>query len=160
MPPQDPARSVEELLHRVESLYAMPFPEREERAGDGWAGPGHHVAVLAESRDFWEDRSTELVEEAEEAVEAGLAALATLLTERWGPADVVDLRPWCDTGDGPEGAGPVPEPIGILCALAADMRVWRPRGSGRWAALAVGQADPEWPLQLLAAIGENPALPE
>jgi hypothetical protein len=43
--------------------------------------------------------------------------------------------------------------------LVGSMQVWRPPASGRWIALAIGQADAEWPLQLLAAFGEGSVLP-
>jgi hypothetical protein len=43
-------------------------------------------------------------------------------------------------------------------------RSWRnhvwPLPSGRWLALAIGQADPEWPFELLAAVGEASSLPQ
>lgn len=44
--------------------------------------------------------------------------------------------------------------MGFLCGVAGEVRVWRLRGAGRWVGLAIGQADPEWPLQLLVAVGE------
>lgn len=168
MPPRHGTRSAEELLHTVEHLHALPFPRQEERAGDRWGGPGHHLVVLVESQDFWEDRATELVEEAAHGVEADRAALAELLTRRWGAPAELGLNLLQD----PDGTGTdtdadadfdfdaeEPEPIGFLSGVTSDLWVWRPNGSDRWVGLAVGQADPEWPLQLLAAFGEPSALP-
>ncbi|MEU9943451.1 hypothetical protein [Streptomyces lavendulae] len=172
MPPRHRTRSAEELFHTVEYLHALPFPRQEERAGDRWGGPGHHLVVLVESQDFWEGRATELVEEAEQGVEADRAALAQLLTRRWGAPAALDLNPFQDSGrtgtatgtstDADTGLGfdaEEPEPFGFLSGVTSEVWVWRPDGSDRWVGLAVGQADPEWPLQLLAAFGESSALP-
>ncbi|MFK0201631.1 hypothetical protein [Streptomyces lavendulae] len=168
MPPRHRTCSAEELFHTVEYLHALPFPQQEERAGHRWGGPGHHLVVLVESQDFWEDRATELVEEAEQGVEADRTALAELLSRRWGAPAVMDLNPlqdsdgtgtgtYADTGFGFDAEEP--EPIGFLSGVTSEVWVWRPDGSVRWVGLAVGQADPEWPLQLLAAFGESSALP-
>ncbi|MFE3251381.1 hypothetical protein [Streptomyces sp. NPDC059209] len=163
-----PARSTRDQLTLIDHLNALPFPEREEKwtEGDIWSGPGHHVAVLLESRDFWEERDEEIVEEAEQEIEAAFGALAAVLTGRWGEPETVDLSPYLGTDstdpDRCRGGGPdpvVPEPMWFLCGLAGGMSVWRPTPAGRWLALAIGQADPEWPIQLLAAIGEASSLP-
>ncbi|MEU2827531.1 hypothetical protein ABZ667_02495 [Streptomyces lavendulae] len=172
MPPRHRTRSAEELFHTVEYLHALPFPQQEERAGDRWGGPGHHLVVLVESQDFWEDRATELVEEAEQGVEADRAALAQLLTRRWGAPAAMDLNPFQDSDGTGTATGTStdadtdfgfdaeePEPVGFLSGVTSEVWVWRPDGSDRWVGLAVGQADPEWPLQLLAAFGESSALP-
>ncbi|MEU8495654.1 hypothetical protein AB0C86_02705 [Streptomyces lavendulae] len=172
MPPRHRTRSAEELFHTVEYLHTLPFPRQEERAGDRWGGPGHHLVVLVESQDFWEGRATELVEEAEQGVEADRAALAQLLTRRWGAPAAMDLNPFQDSGgtgtatgtstDADTGLGfdaEEAEPFGFLSGVTSEVWVWRPDGSDRWVGLAVGQADPEWPLQLLAAFGESSALP-
>ncbi len=104
------------------------------------------------SQDFWDDRSEDVVQAAEEEIAAALEALVTALTSRWGRPEVVDL--WRDLGgDSP----PVPEPMNELSQFSGRMSVWHP-GAGRWVALAVGQADPEFPILLLAAIGETPLL--
>ncbi|MFD7785464.1 hypothetical protein ACFV4Q_20575 [Streptomyces nojiriensis] len=158
MPPQHLMRSAKELLHVVESLHAMPFPQQEEKTAHRRGGRGYHVAVLVESQDFWEDRGSEVVEEAEESIAAGLTGLAVLLTERWGAPETVDLGPYLGF-DNPDPDFQAPEPMGFLCGLADSMQVWRPAASDRWIALAIGQADPEWPLQLLASFGEGSALP-
>ncbi|MFE7395622.1 hypothetical protein [Streptomyces sp. NPDC057557] len=89
---QRPTRSTNDQLSVICSLSALPFPDQEERQGEGerWSGPGYHLAVLRESQDFWEDRSTETVEAAEQALEADLAVLATILTDRWGEPETID----------------------------------------------------------------------
>ncbi|MFG3256521.1 hypothetical protein [Streptomyces sp. NPDC048172] len=161
--------SFEDRLAVVDALCALPFPERELTPGKSgrWGGPGYHLAVLHESRDFWDDRGVELLEAAELEAEEVLASLAAPLTARWGAPVTVGLWPYLGL-DAPYGEGPEavreppepPEPLGFLAGVAGSMRVWRPPSSGRWLALTVGQADPEWPFQLLAAVGENAALPE
>lgn len=72
------------VLRIIINLSSLPFPEVEGRPGpDGqWSGPGFHLAVLRESRDFWEDRSTVTVEAAEQELEASRAAPAGILTKR------------------------------------------------------------------------------
>ncbi|KPI15956.1 hypothetical protein OV450_8154 [Actinobacteria bacterium OV450] len=152
-------RSTEDRLAVIDALAVRPYPvDGERRTEDGgWSGPGHHVAVLAESRDFWDDRDEELVEAAEQETAAALAALAEVLTGRWGAPETVDLWPYLGL-DAPDADVAAPEPLLFLSGVAGSMQVWRPGGSGRWIALAVGQADAEWPFQLLAAFGEEAAL--
>ncbi|WP_431961708.1 hypothetical protein [Actinacidiphila sp. bgisy160] len=114
--------------------------------------------MLQESQDFWEDRGEEIVEAAERDIEDARLALDAALTDRWGEPEVVDLWPYLGLDD----AGPdvvAPEPMSFLCGVAGSVRVWRLPSTGRWLGLAVGQADPEWPVQLLAAVGEDAALP-
>ncbi|MFJ6938285.1 hypothetical protein [Streptomyces sp. NPDC101132] len=142
-------------LARVDVLAALAFPAEECRAAaaQGWSGPGYHCEVLHESRDFWESRAEELVEAAEREVEDARAALAAVLTARWGPARAVDLWPYVGSDRSDPGYR-APEPLSLLSGLCAGLEVWRPPGTGRWVGLAVGQADPEFPVQLLAAVGE------
>ncbi|MFD4693073.1 hypothetical protein [Streptomyces sp. NPDC058463] len=162
-----PPASTGARLALIDSVLALPFPAGEESEDGGVrsSGPGHHLVILRASQDFWDDRSPELVEPAEQEIEAEFSAVATALTERWGEPDTVDLWPYLDLG------GPAPEPMGQLCNLAGSMQVWRlppgeregggdgePQG-GRWLGLTVGQADPEFPIWLLAAVGETATLP-
>jgi hypothetical protein len=146
-------------LSVVDSLRTLPFPDQETRPGeDGrWSGPGYHLAVLHESQDFWDDRSEELVEAAEQEIEAALEALTAVLTGRWGRPETVDLWPYLSV-DNPDPDFVAAEPLGFLSGVAGDMRMWRLPDSDRWVALAVGQADREWPIQLLAAVGRTSAL--
>ncbi|MFB9833669.1 hypothetical protein [Actinoallomurus acaciae] len=130
----------------VDDLLSLPFPPPPPR-DDGSGGPGHHLRVLRASRDFWDDRDEEIVEAAEEEIDAALRALATALTARWGEPETIDLEPYLWSED------PAPEPIIRLCQVSGSMLVWR-RPAGRWLALTVGQADPEFPIELLAAVGE------
>lgn len=149
------AESTTEQLSIIDTLSALPFPGEEGRPGTGrsWSGPGFHLVILRESPDFWEDRSTEAVEAAERELEAGVAALTDILAGRWGAPEAVDLGPYLGFDDlGPEvGAR---EPLDFLCGVASSVQVWRLPNSERWIGLAIGQADPEWPLQVLAAVGE------
>ncbi|MFI6847895.1 hypothetical protein OG535_04850 [Kitasatospora sp. NBC_00085] len=147
-------------LSVIDELSALPFPEQEVRPGKDlrWGGPGYHVAVLRESQDFWEDRSEELVEASEQELEADLAALAVVLTSRWGGPATVDLWPYLGF-DNPDPEFTTPEPLCFLSNVAVRMQVWQLPSSGRWLALAVGQADRELPFQLLAAVGAASSLP-
>lgn len=92
----------------------------------------------------------------------------TELTARWGEPESIDLSPYLDRGLVPQPTidrlgrrtaaeeDPVPEPINRLCGLSSTMLLWRRPESARWAALTVGQQDPELPIELLAAIGDAP----
>ncbi|MFC5646770.1 hypothetical protein [Kitasatospora cinereorecta] len=153
--------STDDRLSVIDRLSTLPFPLTEERPGsDGtWGGPGYHLAVLRESQDFWEDRGEEIVEAAESEIEADLATLAAVLTGRWGEPESVDLSPFLGF-DNPDPDFVAPEPLGSLSGLAGAMQVWRLPSCDRWIALAIGQADPEWPIWLLAAVGEASALPQ
>ncbi|MFB9904183.1 hypothetical protein [Allokutzneria oryzae] len=108
------------------------------------------VLVLQESRDFWDDRDEEVVAAAQAEIDAAHDALAAELTARWGNPTTVRLSPYLDEDD-------APEPMLELSQLSGSALVW-PRGAGHWVALAVGQADAEFPIQLLAAAG-TAALP-
>ncbi|MFE2876364.1 hypothetical protein ACFXG6_20130 [Streptomyces roseus] len=146
-------------LAAVDDLLARPFPAQELRweAHGTWGGPGYHLSVLRESQDFWEDRDEEIVEAATRELEADLAVLAAGLTVRWGNPETVDLEQYLGYDDlDPQHA--VPEPLLFLSTVASTMQVWRPPDSDRWLALTIGQADPEFPLQLIAALGLTTAL--
>jgi hypothetical protein len=130
----------------VDDLLARPFPP--EVTPDRLSGPGYHVRVLRSSRDFWEDLGEEIVEAAEEEIGAAFQGVTTALTARWGRPETVDLTPYLWSEE------PVPGPIDHLCMLSSTMLVWRLPETGRWIALTVGQQDPEFPIELLAAIGE------
>ncbi|WP_344238768.1 hypothetical protein [Actinocorallia libanotica] len=143
----------EDLHAAVEELLALPFPREDTRGEVRDSGPGYHVQVLQASRDFWDDRDEEIVEAAEEEIDAAFRALATALTARWGEPETVDLDPYLWSEE------PAPEPLGRLSMLSGRMLVWRRPVPGRWVALAVGQADREFPIELLAAIGEEHHLP-
>ncbi|MEU1216504.1 hypothetical protein ACFYSH_26475 [Streptomyces sp. NPDC005791] len=154
-----PPATTEDRLALIDSTLTLPYPAEEERDGSGVrsSGPGHHLLILRASRDFWDDRSPETVEPAELEIETEFSALATALSERWGEPETVDLWPYLERDE--EGAGVAPQPVGQLCNLAGSMQVWRVPGGTRWLGLAVGQADPEFPIWLLAAVGETTTLP-
>lgn len=153
--------STNDRLSVIDRLVALPFSRTEQKPGaDGrWGGPGYHLAVLQESQDFWQDRGEEIVEAAEQEIEAELTRLSGVLTGRWGEPEAVELWPYLGL-DSPDPDFVAPEPLGFLSGVAGDMRVWRLRSSDRWVALAVGQADREWPFHLLAAVGEASTPPE
>ncbi|MFI2073822.1 hypothetical protein [Streptomyces triculaminicus] len=163
MPSQHhPTGSSDDQLSIIDELTALPFPQQEgDRPGTngGLSGPGYHLAVLRRSRDFWDDRSEEIVEAAEKELEADLDVLAAALTGRWGTPATVDLWPYLGFDD-PDPDRTAPEPLGYLCNVAGSMQVWRLPSCDRWLALAVGQADPELPFELIAAVGEASSLPQ
>ncbi|MEV7324611.1 hypothetical protein [Streptomyces sp. NPDC093970] len=162
MPSQNPsADRADDHLSIVDGLILRPFPDEEGRpsANGQWGGPGFHLAVLRESRDFWEDRSTEIVDAAEGALAADLAALAVVLTGRWGAPEVVDLWPCLGLDDPGYPGNEAPEPFSYLCNVAVDMQVWRVPSAGRWLGLTIGQGDREFPFELLATVGESSAFP-
>ncbi|KPC82096.1 MULTISPECIES: hypothetical protein [Streptomyces] len=154
-----PPTTTEDRLALIDGVLALRFPSGEESEDSGVrsSGPGHHLLILMASQDFWDDRSPELVEPAEQEIEAEFSVLATALSERWGEPETVDLWPYLERYD--EGEGAAPEPMGQLSNLAGSMQVWRVPGATRWLGLAVGQADPEFPIWLLAAVGEAATLP-
>ncbi|RSN46755.1 hypothetical protein [Actinomadura sp. WAC 06369] len=139
----------------VDGMLAAPFPEAETRtggrrwSGQRWSGPGYHWCVLEASRDFWDDRSEEVVEAAEEEIGAAHDALVAALRERWGDPRKVDLTPFA------MGEAESRNPQSLLAAYTLGMLVWR-RPDGRWLAVATGQADAEFPIVLLAAVGDGP----
>ncbi|MEV4808156.1 hypothetical protein AB0K18_49930 [Nonomuraea sp. NPDC049421] len=151
---------MEDRLAAIDRLLACPFPSEEEQGApadkgyEGYrsSGPHSHLCFLKASQDFWDDRSEDVVEGAEKEIAAAFEEVAVALTSRWGRPEVVDL--WPGLGD---ESSPVPEPVNELRNYSGTMSVWYP-GAGRWVALAVGQADPEFPVLLLAAIGETSSL--
>ncbi|MEV7388330.1 MULTISPECIES: hypothetical protein [unclassified Streptomyces] len=153
------AVSISDQLSIVDSLSALPFPKQEGRPGKDrrWGGPEYHLAVLRESQDFWDDRSEDVVEAAQRELEADLAVLVATLTSRWGSPEMVALWPYLGL-DTTEADFVAPQPLGFLSSVAVSMHMWRLPNSERWIALAIGQADPEWPFQLLVAVGEASAL--
>ncbi|MET7333837.1 hypothetical protein [Nonomuraea sp. NPDC005650] len=151
--------TTEDQLAVVDGLLTRPFPSAEEQAvpaegvweGYRRSGPGYHMCYLQASRDFWDDRSEDVVEAAEEEIAAAFESLASALTSRWGRPEKVDLVSYL------EGEIEEVEPMGSVCQLTDRMFVWHP-GQGRWVALAVGQPDREFPIVLLAAVGETSLL--
>jgi hypothetical protein len=140
----------EDRLGIVDDLLVLPFPAEDTWEGDRSSGPGYHVRVLQASRDFWDDTSEEIVLAAQEEIDTALQAMLVALTARWGGPEPVDLEHYL------WGESAVPEPVNQLCQISAEMLVWRRPDAGRWVALAVGQGDREFPIELLAAIGEAP----
>ena len=133
----------------VDELLTLPFPRQEIRKGDRSSGPGFHVHVLQASQDFWDGRDEETVEAAEGEIDAAFQVLRAALTERWDMPETVDPGPYLSSG------GPAPEPFNQLCQLSSTMLLWRRPQADRWVALLVGQADPEFPIQLLAAVSDT-----
>ncbi|WP_214317785.1 hypothetical protein [Nonomuraea sediminis] len=136
---------LEDQLRAVDRLLALSFPTEDTR--DGWhsSGPAHHVRALRVSQDFWDD-GLEVVKAVWEEMDAARGELAALLTARWGRPEEIEL--WY----GEETA----EPMIDLSRMCGRLSVWRPPHGSRWVGLATGQEDREFPILLLAAIGEQP----
>ncbi|MFG2430757.1 hypothetical protein [Streptomyces sp. NPDC048590] len=147
--------TIEEHLSTIDALAVQPFPEEAYADFSGNGGPAHRVRDLQVSRDFWDDDDGLAWVEAEADMRACLDALAARLTTRWGKAFFVDLGPYLIAGC--EGEI-VPEPLDFLSQQVVSMQVWPLPDSGRWLALALGQADKELPLILFAAVGQASAL--
>ncbi|MFD7732152.1 hypothetical protein ACFV6F_17400 [Kitasatospora phosalacinea] len=152
-----PCSVAAERMAVVERLCALPFPAEAGRcwAPEGWGGPGFHLLVLQESQDFWDGRGPEVTGPAEQEIEDAEQALAALLTARWGAPESVDLWRHVDAAD----PAPLPEPLEFLGMSSGSALVWRLPGAVRWVGLSIGQGDPEFPIQLLLAVGEVSALP-
>lgn len=134
----------------VEALLGRPFSQTPYGGRDAFGDVDHHVLLLSATQDFWDDRSTKVVEAALRAIERERDTLAEALDARWGPAETVDL--WSDGqswSDHLGGGGPVD----FLRGLAAEMRVWSCSGPDRWVALVIGQEDSELPFELFLAVG-------
>ncbi|MFF9689053.1 hypothetical protein [Streptomyces sp. NPDC014623] len=121
------------------------------------SGPGHRLPTLRASRDPWDDRSCEPFEPAEQEIEAESGILVTASSEWWAEPVTVELRPYPERDE--EGADTAPEPTGQLCGPAGSTQVRRVPGGKRWLGSTAGQAGPEFPVRLLAAVGETPGLP-
>lgn len=139
-------------LAEVDRLRALDFPAQPSRSAAVHSGPGYHVADLAVSQDFYDDR--DLWAEVADDFEAACQALVELLAERWGEPEPLDLYPYLVRQL--EG-GSVPPPLDELCGYVSEVYGWRV--GDRWIALGVGQEDRELPFQLVLAIGERDAVP-
>ncbi|MEN3616011.1 hypothetical protein AAH979_41875 [Plantactinospora sp. ZYX-F-223] len=134
----------------IDALLARPF-----RAGDSgeahlFSGAGYHLCHLQASRDFWEDRDEEVREGAQQEIETAFGHLAAALTARWGGPEIVRID-WDDES--------APEPVSRLGMLTGEVQVWRRPEVDRWVGLAIGQADNEYPVELLVTVAELSTLP-
>ncbi|GAA4589017.1 hypothetical protein GCM10023107_11380 [Actinoplanes octamycinicus] len=130
----------------IDELLGRPFPAHETTDGFASSGPGHHVVVLQASQDFWDDPDDDVVEAAEREIDDAFESAVSALTARWGKPEPIDLGRYLPSEE------PAPEPLRQLCGLSGQLLLWR-RPAGRWAGLAVGQADREFPIMLIAAVG-------
>ncbi|MFF9981122.1 hypothetical protein [Streptomyces erythrochromogenes] len=144
----------EACLPLIDSLAVRPFSETvfQDATGDG--GSEHLIRVLHRSRDFWEAEDLQVWEQVDAELSVCLDALIAVCTARWGEPLVVDL--WAGHWD---GAGTdVPEPLCTLRQVTTYMHAWPLPGVDRWLGLALGQADTEFPMELLAVVGLPAAL--
>ncbi|MFH8371279.1 hypothetical protein [Streptomyces sp. NPDC018031] len=137
-------------LAAVEALRTRPFPARPSTGAWTWSGPGHHVAALRVSEDFW-DADLSRVQEVDEEFHAESEVLVRALSRRWGDPEVWDLTDHLERSALGE---PVPPPLDVLCGYVGTLHTWQV--AGRWIAIGVGQADRELPIQLIAAVADGP----
>lgn len=109
--------------------------------------PGPRTAELAVGQDLSGDDGTGRLE-AEEAFTADCEALVSLLSRRWGEAEVVDLTD--DLVRLAQG-GPVAEPIRTLCASVRVLHRWHVED--RWLGVGVGRHGDGQLFHLVAAVG-------
>jgi hypothetical protein len=143
--------SLDERLSLIEKMALAPFPTTEAGNTPSASGPDFHLRALALSRDFWDDRSTDVVEAAWQGIDAQRREVAAVLTERWGPWEALDPQPYSETGVEP------PSPFGHLYTSADDVYVWR-RPTERWSGLAIVQDDGELPFVLYAVVAARSTL--
>ncbi|MEV7559604.1 hypothetical protein [Streptomyces sp. NPDC089795] len=146
----------EACLPLIDGLVVRPFPETEFQDDTGDGGPDHLIRVLHRSRDFWDAEDPQVWEQVDAELSACLDTLIAVCTARWGDPLVVDL--WAECGDGDDARRDVPEPLCTLSQVTTSMYAWRLSGGDRWLGLALGQADKELPMELLAAVGLPAAL--
>ncbi|MGW4507281.1 DUF998 domain-containing protein [Streptomyces sp. NPDC004436] len=139
----------EAYLPLIDDLAGQPFPEAvfQDATGDG--GPEHLIRVLHRSRDFWDAEDMDVWEQVDAELGACRDALLAAYTARWGDPLVIDL--WAGHED-------MPEPFCTLGAVTTSLHAWPLPGGERWLGLAIGQADKELPMELLAAVGLRTAL--
>lgn len=135
----------------ISGLLERSFPDTMEQVAERYSETDFHLLVLHRTHDFWDDRGEERYAAAEREVEALHQPLVAGLTARWGTPVPVDLTAYV----GPEDPTP-PEPLDRLSQVSGEVLVWCPPGTDRWVGLAVGQADTEFPLELIAVVGVAP----
>ncbi|MET9468745.1 hypothetical protein ABZY44_28925 [Streptomyces sp. NPDC006544] len=143
----------EACLPLIDGLATRPFSETvfQDATGDG--GPDHLIRVLHRSRDFWDAEDLQVWEQVDAELSACLDALIAVCTARWGDPLVVDLWAGCGDEYGDDAGDDVPEPLRTLGQVTTSMHAWPLPGGDRWLGLALGQADKELPMELLAAVG-------
>jgi hypothetical protein len=138
----------------VDALLRKPFAESAYGRRAAFGDVDHHVVRLSASREFWEDRSEEVVDPAREAIEREHDLLARALSERWGPGAVVQL--W-DGGPPPHFDDAVAD---FFCNWTGVMLAWACPELDRWVGLAVTQADPELPFELFVGVSSGVSWPQ
>ncbi|MFG2092554.1 hypothetical protein [Streptomyces sp. NPDC048612] len=136
----------------IDQIRLRDFPAVPVRSATVESGPGHHIAGLRVSGEFWDADRAEAAE-TEEEFTAELTALVQALSLRWGTPETLDLTPQLERSA--QGL-PVPPPLDTLCGYVPRMHGWRVRG--RWIGVGVGQGSPELPLHLLVAMTEEAAV--
>ncbi|MFJ3756987.1 hypothetical protein [Streptomyces sp. NPDC090080] len=128
----------------IDGLISQPLLEESSRPGTSGrcSGPGFHVAVFHESRDFWDDRTRR----SRRQPDGNWRPTSPRCRRPHGPLgapQTVDLWPFLEL-DARDSDIATAEPIGFLSGVVVSMRVWR-----------LPNSDPEWQFQLLAGMGET-----
>lgn len=144
-PPPLTPELVEEYIRRTD-LLIRGFATGEDQ--EVFGAPDFHGVALRTSRDFWADRGTEVWDAADLDIENTRAALITRLTARWGSPLTLDASPYL-----------FPEQDSVAAVLThlatwGDVaQAWLLPATEQFLALAVCQADREFPLELTAIVG-------
>ncbi|UQX00097.1 hypothetical protein [Streptomyces sp. RerS4] len=135
-----------EHLDLIDRLRAQVFPDRPVRLGRHASGPGHHLALLGGTADFWEDDGSRRAEAADQ-IGAEYAALVLALTGRWGPPQIFTLS-------SPARGGPdeeeIPEPWQEIGNSTDHVHLWWVED--RWLVVCVVRGAEEDPYLLMAGV--------
>lgn len=154
-PPPLTAELLDEYVRRVE-LLIRGFGQGEELDKDVFGAPDFYGVALRSSRDFWDDRSTEVWEAADHDIEDARGALIGRLTERWGAPLTLDASPFLFP-EQESVAFPEQESVAPVLSHLANWgdaaQAWLLPATEHFLALAVCQSDTEFPLELTAIVG-------
>ncbi|MBU8856661.1 MULTISPECIES: hypothetical protein [unclassified Micromonospora] len=137
---------VERVLDlRTLDLATQPLPG-PDTAASRVVGHGYLVLYLSASEEF--DDNGHVVEVLER-FEQDCAGLEAAVSELWGPAVGVDLRPFMDSMVRGES---VPELSGFLAGIVSEVSAWHLLD--RSICVGVGLCDTHGPVVLIAAVGD------
>ncbi|MEY9490062.1 hypothetical protein RKD26_005856 [Streptomyces calvus] len=134
----------------IDELCFRPFPAEHGPSDVGFAGPGHHVAVLESGPGPCAGDPAEWAV-AVDQLEKDRDAAYEVLASRWG-----DVPPWnLQTVLLRTEREEIPEPWAWLAAQASVAWLWEVQGTGRWVALAVADRDPGDDPRLVAVVTQT-----
>ncbi|MEU8774804.1 hypothetical protein [Streptomyces sp. NPDC048606] len=139
-------------LDLIDRLLVQGFPDRPVRLGRHSSGPGHHLALLDGTEDFWEDDGSRRAEEAER-IGADYGVLVQALTRRRGAPQIFTLSSSGGSdahGGGAGGEARTAQPWEELGATTDHVHLWRIEE--RWLVVCVARGGAEDPYLLMAAV--------